>query len=112
METLLCDLSGGNQQKVAIAKGLDCHPSVFIFDEPTRGIDIKAKSEVYAFINSLLKQGLACMLISSDLEEVIGLCSRIAVMREGTLAGELAGDEISEEAIMYLASGVHSFKTN
>ncbi|MBR4673199.1 MAG: sugar ABC transporter ATP-binding protein [Victivallales bacterium] len=106
-ETLLCDLSGGNQQKVAIAKGLDCKPSVFIFDEPTRGIDIKAKSEVYAFINSLLKQGLACMLISSDLEEVIGLCSRIAVMREGALAGELAGDDISEEAIMYLASGVH-----
>ena len=106
--TPLCDLSGGNQQKVAIAKGLDCKPSVFIFDEPTRGIDIKAKSEVYAFINSLLEQGLACMLISSDLEEVIGLCNRIAVMREGTLAGEVSGDEISEEAIMYLASGVHT----
>ena len=93
---------------MAIAKGLDCKPSIFIFDEPTRGIDIKAKSEVYAFINSLLAQGLACMLISSDLEEVIGLCSRIAVMREGTIAGELSGEEISEEAIMYLASGVHN----
>ena len=105
-ETALCDLSGGNQQKVAIAKGLDCRPSVFIFDEPTRGIDIQAKSEVYAFIQSLLKQGMACMLISSDLEEVIGICSRIAVMREGRIAGELSEDEISEENIMYLASGV------
>ena len=105
-DTLLCDLSGGNQQKVAIAKGLDTKPRIFIFDEPTRGIDIQAKSEVYAFIRSLLEQGLACILISSDLEEVIGICRRVAVMRDGRIAGFLQDDDISEERIMYLASGV------
>ena len=104
--TLLCDLSGGNQQKVAIAKGLDTKPKIFIFDEPTRGIDIQAKSEVYAFIRSLLEQGMACSLISSDLEEVIGICRRVAVMKDGRIAGFLQDDDISEERIMYLASGV------
>jgi len=105
-ETLLHELSGGNQQKVAIAKGLDSKPSLFIFDEPTRGIDIKAKSEVYGFIRSLLEQGIACLLISSDLEEIIGLCSRVAVMREGCLAGTLHGEQINEKQIMFLATGV------
>ena len=107
-DTLLCDLSGGNQQKVAIAKGLDTKPKIFIFDEPTRGIDIQAKSEVYAFIRSLLETGMACILISSDLEEIIGICRRVAVMREGRIAGFLQDDDISEERIMYLASGVSS----
>ncbi len=107
-DTLLCDLSGGNQQKVAIAKGLDTKPQIFIFDEPTRGIDIQAKSEVYAFIRSLLSQGMACILISSDLEEIIGICRRVAVMRDGRIAGFLEDDRISEENIMYLASGVSS----
>lgn len=106
-DTILGDLSGGNQQKVAIAKGLDCQPKVFIFDEPTRGIDIQAKSEVYAFINDLLRHGMSCMLISSDLEEVMGLCNRIIVMRDGRIAGELRDDDITDENIMYLASGVH-----
>jgi ribose transport system ATP-binding protein len=105
-ETLLHELSGGNQQKVAIAKGLDSNPSLFIFDEPTRGIDIKAKSEVYTFIRDLLEEGIACLLISSDLEEIIGLCKRVAVMREGQLAGILQGEQISEKQIMFLATGV------
>ena len=105
-ETLLQELSGGNQQKVAIAKGLDSNPSLFIFDEPTRGIDIKAKSEVYSFIRDLLDKGIACILISSDLEEIIGLCNRVAVMREGHLAGFLQDENITEKQIMYLATGV------
>lgn len=104
--TRLSDLSGGNQQKAAIAKGLDTGPGVFIFDEPTRGIDINAKSEVYGFIRNLLVKGVACMFISSDMEEVIAVCPRIAVMREGRIAGFLTGSDISEENIMYLATGV------
>jgi len=105
-ETLLQELSGGNQQKVAIAKGLDSNPRLFIFDEPTRGIDIKAKSEVYSFIRDLLDKGISCILISSDLEEIIGLCNRVAVMREGHLAGILQDEQISEKQMMCLATGV------
>ncbi len=107
---LLQNLSGGNQQKVSIAKCLDTHPRVFLFDEPTRGIDIQAKAEVYAFIQSLVTQGMSCILISSDLEEVIGLCRRIAVMRDGTIAGFVQDEQISEENIMFLATGVEKKK--
>jgi ribose transport system ATP-binding protein len=106
LRTRLEHLSGGNQQKVALAKELDTEPAIFIFDEPTRGIDIKAKSEIYAFVRHLVEQGIACIVISSDLEEVIGLCDRVAVMRAGHLAGILSGDRICEEEIMYLATGV------
>ena len=106
LDTPLEFLSGGNQQKVALAKGLDPSPRVFIFDEPTRGIDVNAKSEIYAFIHKLLGEGIACMLISSDLEEIIGLCHRVAVMREGRIAGTLEGAHINEQEIMILATGV------
>lgn len=99
-------LSGGNQQKVALAKQLATEPRIFIFDEPTRGVDVGARSEVYGFIAELAKQGVGCILISSDLEEVIGMCRRVLVMRGGTLAGELTGDRVTEEEIMYLATGV------
>lgn len=105
-DTPICDLSGGNQQKAAIARGLDTRPKLFIFDEPTRGIDVNAKSEVYAFIHGLLEEGIACIMISSDLEEVIGMCPRIAVMHEGRLAGILEGADRTEEKIMYLATNV------
>ncbi len=106
LQTQLKNLSGGNQQKVSIAKNLDTSPRLFIFDEPTRGIDINAKSEVYAFIRELVSTGVSCILISSDLEEVLGLCERIAVMRGGRLAGILEGDKLTDEEIMYLATGV------
>ena len=79
---------------------------LFIFAEPTRGIDLQARSEVYNFIHRLLEQGIACLLISSDLEEVIGLCRRVGVMREGRLEGFLEDEAVSEENIMYLATGV------
>jgi ribose transport system ATP-binding protein len=106
LDTPLEFLSGGNQQKVALAKGLDPKPGIFIFDEPTRGIDVNAKGEIYAFIQGLLRDGIACLLISSDLEEIIGLSHRVAVMREGQLVGLLEGADINEERIMLLATGV------
>lgn len=99
-------LSGGNQQKVAIAKGLDVKPRVFIFDEPTRGVDVGARAEIYGLMHSLAADGMSCILISSDLEEVIGNCSRALVMRGGELAGELQGDALTEEEIMCLATGI------
>ena len=106
VETELKYLSGGNQQKVALAKCLDNHPRVFLFDEPTRGVDIGARSDIYHFISELAASGVACLLISSDLEEVIGMCSKVMVMRAGELAGTLENEHVTEEEIMYLATGV------
>lgn len=105
-QTLISTLSGGNQQKVALAKGLDTGPDVFLFDEPTRGVDVGARREIYDFIHELAADGVSCLLISSDLEELIGNCSRVLVMYEGTLRGEVRGNHINEEEIMYLATGV------
>jgi len=99
-------LSGGNQQKVYLAKWMDTDPLILILDEPTRGIDVNAKKETYYFINSLVKQGVSCMLISSELEEIIGLCNRVLVMREGRITGEMEGKHINEEEIMFSAAGV------
>lgn len=105
-ETELRNLSGGNQQKAVIARGLDSDPAIFIFDEPTRGVDVGARGEIYDFIHALAADGVSCILISSDLEEVIGNCARVIVMREGKVCGELSGDAVTEEEIMYLATGV------
>ena len=106
LHTRLEFLSGGNQQKVALSKGLDPNPLIFILDEPTRGIDVNAKREIYAFIRKLVQSGISCIMISSDLEEVVGMCHRVAVMREGRIAGIVEGDHINEEDIMLLATGV------
>ncbi len=100
------NLSGGNQQKVSLAKAVDTHPQVLIVDEPTRGVDVSAKLEIYHFLNRLAGEGIACLVISSELEEILGLCSRVLVMRDGAIAGELAGEGMTEENIMYLATGV------
>ncbi len=100
------ELSGGNQQKGVIAKSLDTDPELFIFDEPTRGIDIKSRSEIYFFIRALAEKGTSCIIISSDLEEVIGLCPKVLVMREGKIAGILEQEKINEKEIMYLATGI------
>ena len=105
-EDPVSSLSGGNQQKAAIAKCLDTEPEIFIFDEPTRGVDVGARREIYDFIALLAEKGMTCLLISSDLDEVIGMCPRVLVMRNGSLAGELNGNEITQENIMYLATGV------
>lgn len=99
-------LSGGNQQKVSLAKCLDTGPEILIVDEPTRGIDVNAKREIYDFLHRLVENGISCILISSELEEVIGLANRVAVMRDGRIAGLLEGDQINEEEIMFHATGV------
>ncbi len=103
---LLSSLSGGNQQKVALAKGLDSHPKIFIFDEPTRGVDIAARRDIYEFIHQQAANGVACLMICSDLEELLGMCSKVMVMREGATAGFVGGEQLNEEEIMYLATGV------
>ncbi|UVC09577.1 sugar ABC transporter ATP-binding protein [Rhizobium sp. TH2] len=99
-------LSGGNQQKVAIAKQLAVEPKVIIMDEPTRGIDVGAKSEIHKLLRDLARSGIGIIVISSELPELLGLCDRVLVIREGRLAGELDIDEMSEEAVIRLASGV------
>lgn len=98
-------LSGGNQQKVVFAKWLCAGSDVYIFDEPTRGIDVGAKTEVYKLINTLAEQGNAIIVISSELPEVLGVCDRIAVFHEGTIAVTLNREEATQEKIMYYAMG-------
>jgi ribose transport system ATP-binding protein len=98
-------LSGGNQQKVVLGKWLARRPRLLILDEPTRGVDIGARSEIYALIDQLAGSGVAILLISSDLEEVLGISDRVLVLHQGRLAGELSRPDLSEEAIMTLATG-------
>jgi ribose transport system ATP-binding protein len=98
-------LSGGNQQKVVLGKWLARSPRVLMFDEPTRGIDVGAKSEIYALMDKLAGEGVAVLMISSDLEEVLGMSDRVLVLHRGRLAGELPRAGLSEEAIMHLAVG-------
>ena len=102
-EQLILNLSGGNQQKVVIAKWLATQPKVLIMDEPTRGVDVGAKAEIYTIMNSLAKQGISIIMISSDLPEIINMSDRVLVMREGKLAGILNKDEIGQEQIMRYA---------
>jgi ribose transport system ATP-binding protein len=102
-------LSGGNQQKVILAKWLLANPSVIIFDEPTRGIDVGAKAEIYRLMHQLASQGTGIVMISSELPEILRMSDRILVMREGQFAGELARAEAGEERIMLLATG-HSME--
>ncbi|MFC6668811.1 multiple monosaccharide ABC transporter ATP-binding protein [Marinobacterium aestuariivivens] len=94
------NLSGGNQQKVVLSKWLFAQPDVLILDEPTRGIDVGAKFEIYSIINQLADEGKGVIMISSEMPELLGMCDRIYVMNEGSFAGELAGHEASQEKIM------------
>lgn len=98
-------LSGGNQQKVVLGKWLAMKPGILLLDEPTRGIDIGAKREIYALMEELSGEGVAILFASSEMEEVIGMSDRVIVMHEGALAGELPRAELSEESIMHLATG-------
>jgi ribose transport system ATP-binding protein len=103
VETVVRTLSGGNQQKVVLAKWLSMKPKVMIFDEPTRGIDVGSKSEIYSLMRGLADAGVAILMISSDMEEVIGVSDRIVVMQEGAIGGTLSRDQFSEENVMRLA---------
>jgi ribose transport system ATP-binding protein len=103
--TVTGTLSGGNQQKVVLAKWLAMSPNVMLFDEPTRGIDVGAKSEIYSLIRTLSDAGVAVLMISSDMEEVVGVSDRILVMHEGQISGELGRDQFSEHNVMQLAVG-------
>jgi ribose transport system ATP-binding protein len=97
-------LSGGNQQKLLLAKVLLTGPSIVVIDEPTRGIDIANKAQIYAFIDRLVREGLTCIVISSEMQELIGVCDRILVMREGSIVGEVTGDTMTEHEIAILAT--------
>jgi ribose transport system ATP-binding protein len=105
VDTEAVTLSGGNQQKVVLGKWLSMQPRVMFFDEPTRGIDVGAKSEIYALMRDLADQGVAIVMISSDMEEVIGVSDRVAVMHEGTVSGVLERDQLSEYNVLRLAMG-------
>ncbi len=105
-DQIVGDLSGGNQQKVVIAKWLLSEPDVIIMDEPTRGIDVGAKRDIYLLIGSLVQQGKAVIMISSEIPELMGVCDRIAVMSEGVLSGEVQREDFSQERIMALASAI------
>ncbi|MDO6687935.1 MULTISPECIES: sugar ABC transporter ATP-binding protein [unclassified Agarivorans] len=108
LDTELLYLSGGNQQKVYLSKWMDTQPQVLILDEPTRGVDVNTKKEIYHFVQSMTEQGLAVVVISSDMEELIGLAHRVLVMREGQIQGELHDQDINEQQIMFLAAGLQS----
>ena len=105
-DQIVGNLSGGNQQKVVIGKWLLNDPDIIILDEPTRGIDVGAKRDIYLLIGNLVQQGKAVIMISSEIPELMGFCDRIAVMSEGNLSGELSRDQFSQEEIMTLASKI------
>jgi len=103
VEQLVGNLSGGNQQKVQLAKWMYVGPKVLILDEPTRGIDVGAKFEIYTLMNKLVESGMSIIMISSELPEILGMSDRLYVMSEGRIAGELSGKDATEEAVMALA---------
>lgn len=105
-QNLVENLSGGNQQKVILAKWMMRNPEIMILDEPTRGIDVGTKYEIYKIINSLAENGKAVLFISSELPELIGVCDRILVMHAGRITGELMSEDFSQEKIMRYATNV------
>ncbi|MEM7391119.1 MAG: sugar ABC transporter ATP-binding protein [Verrucomicrobiota bacterium] len=105
VETLVMNLSGGNQQKIVLGKWLSMEPKVLIFDEPTRGIDVKSKSEIYRLMRDLAENGAVIIMVSSDMEEILHVSDRVAVMHEGAISGVLSRDLATEENIMRLAVG-------
>jgi ribose transport system ATP-binding protein len=105
-DLLAGQLSGGNQQKLLLAKMMMLDPRIVIIDEPTRGIDIGTKEQIYKFIAELAGQGRSIIVVSSEMPELIGICDRIAVMRSGNIVGEVAGDDMTEDKIVVLATGV------
>jgi ribose transport system ATP-binding protein len=107
LEARASSLSGGNQQKLALAKVLQPRPKVVVLDEPTRGVDVGAKRDIYFLIQRLARQGLAVIVVSSELMELIGLCHRVAVMRAGRLVVTLNAEQLTEEDLIAHATGTH-----
>ena len=107
-EQIVQYLSGGNQQKVVLGKWLALRPRILLLDEPTRGIDVGAKEEIYRLMEKLAEQGVAILFVSSEMEEILGMSDRALVMHEGSITGELSREELSEEAVMQLATGKRS----
>jgi len=99
-------LSGGNQQKVLFSKILSVNPKIIFLDEPTRGIDVGAKAEIYKLIRELAGEGIGIIFISSELPEIVGMSDRVIVMHEGEKSGEITGEDINEKKIIHLASGI------
>ena len=110
LDTRLENLSGGNQQKVSLSKSIDTLPRILIADEPTRGVDVLARTEIYHLIHSLVGSGISCIFISSELEEIIGMCHRVIVMKDGAMTGTLEGASLTEAEIMYLATGIREME--
>jgi ABC-type sugar transport system ATPase subunit len=108
LDVTTAGLSGGNQQKLVLTKWLAARCRILMLDEPTRGVDVGAKAEIHALIDALAEQGNAILLISSELPEVLNLSTRIVVLREGRVAGELARAEASQEALMRLMAGIRA----
>jgi ribose transport system ATP-binding protein len=104
------DMSGGNQQKLLLAKVMEANPRIVIIDEPTRGIDVGTKQQIYHFIAALAAEGVSIVVISSEMPEVIGISHRVIVMRNGQIAGELTGDAINENEIVRYAAGLNEEK--
>ncbi|NLA92947.1 MAG: sugar ABC transporter ATP-binding protein, partial [Spirochaetales bacterium] len=103
LEQLVRNLSGGNQQKVVLSRALLADPDIFIVDEPTRGIDVGAKYEIYSILNEMVKQGKSVIVVSSELAEAISMSDRIYVMNEGKIKGVIDRDEATQEGIMHMA---------
>ncbi len=99
-------LSGGNQQKLSLAKWIAADCKCVVFDEPTRGVDVGAKTEIYKVINTLAEKGIAVIMISSEMPEIIGMCDRVVIMRNGKVSGEVEKNELSENIMIKMAMGV------
>jgi putative multiple sugar transport system ATP-binding protein len=97
------NLSGGNQQKVVVSRALEVNPDIFIVDEPTRGIDVGAKTEIYGILNDMVAKGKSVIMVSSELPEALGMADRIYVMNEGKIKGMLTHNEATQEKIMHMA---------
>lgn len=112
LDTVIASLSGGNQQKVVLAKWMLLNPDILILDEPTRGIDVGAKYEIYKLITELVKEGKVVIMVSSELPELIGMCDRIYVMAKGSVTGEIKREDFSQELIMKYATGTLTNEVN
>ena len=106
IDDMVSSLSGGNQQKIVLTKWLAAQPDIIFFDEPTRGIDVGAKAEIYTLMDALRNQGKAIILISSEMEEVLGMSDRIIVMYEGAITGQVSGSEATQNLLMSYASNL------